>query len=62
VSTATSDITIMARATNISRSLFARIAVRPGDWNGMNRNFIGLRMAMKSPSEINAPQAMAMAS
>ncbi len=37
--TATSAITIIAQARNIRRSSTARIAVRPGDWSGMNRNF-----------------------
>ena len=46
--TATSAITIIEQVRKNSRSSTARIAVRPGDWMGMNRNFSASASVMNS--------------
>src|SRR4029453_12714675 len=61
VMTATSAITIMEIAMKVSRSPRASSAVRPGDWNGMKRNFIEIATLRNSPSVNSPPQTIAMA-
>ena len=62
VATATKASTIIARVTKTSRSPTARTAVRPGDGNGMKRNFREMNTLRKRPSVSRPPQTMAMAS